>query len=227
MTTNDDDRPSADVEDKWGFTSEAQIEGRRALSRAIQRMLPALLAGEIEDRELFEAAATIEGWARRWEARVHPSRYDAKPRPNRGDFLDSIVHESHPILGQASPMAPPVTMRREDGIVVAEAVFGLAYEGIRGLVHGGWLAAMCDIVLGFAAGGTGRSSMTGTLTLRYRRPTPIGVEVRGVGRIVRIEGRKTLVAAELSVAGEVTVESEGVFIALPLEGMYGTPDGPG
>ena len=53
--------------------------------------------------------------------------------------------------------------------------------------------------------------MTGTLTVRYRRPTPLG-DLHGEAHIDRVEGVKTFVVGHLADAGGVTVEAEGVFI---------------
>jgi acyl-coenzyme A thioesterase PaaI-like protein len=53
--------------------------------------------------------------------------------------------------------------------------------------------------------------MTGTLTLRYLRATPLG-DLRCEGHIDRVEGAKTFAKATLGDADGVTVEAEGVFI---------------
>jgi hypothetical protein len=53
--------------------------------------------------------------------------------------------------------------------------------------------------------------MTGTLTVRYRRGTPLG-DLRGEAHIERVEGVKTFVVGHLADAEGVTVEAEGVFI---------------
>lgn len=53
--------------------------------------------------------------------------------------------------------------------------------------------------------------MTGTLTMRYRRSTPLGT-VRVEGCIDREEGRKVYVVATISDPEGVTVEADGVFI---------------
>ena len=51
---------------------------------------------------------------------------------------------------------------------------------------------MLDQLLGEAAGAGRKPGMTGTLTVRYRRPTPLGA-LRGEARIDRVEGIKTFV----------------------------------
>jgi hypothetical protein len=56
--------------------------------------------------------------------------------------------------------------------------------------------------------------VTGTLTVRYERPTPLGVELTIRGRLERLEGRKATVRLELA-AGE-DVCATGTMIAIEL-----------
>ena len=102
-------------------------------------------------------------------------------------------------------------MRDPAGRASADFHLGAAYEGPPGLVHGGVAALILDQVLGEAAGAGGKPGMTGTLTLRYRRGTPLG-DLRCEAWIDRVEGIKTCAQGRLSDAEGVTVEAEGVFI---------------
>jgi acyl-coenzyme A thioesterase PaaI-like protein len=125
-----------------------------------------------------------------------------------------------PVAGLANPVAPPLAMSLEpDGRVVASAVFGVAFEGPPGHVHGGVLAAAFDEVLGLAQVSGGKPGMTGRLTIHYRRPTPLGVEVRFEGWVDSVSGRKISVKAVSKVlvgdAWVVSAESDGLFISLP------------
>ncbi len=56
-----------------------------------------------------------------------------------------------------------------------------------GQVHAGVSAMVLDQVLGEAAGAGGGPGMTGTLTIRYRRPTPLG-DLHAEARIDRTDG---------------------------------------
>jgi acyl-coenzyme A thioesterase PaaI-like protein len=78
-------------------------------------------------------------------------------------------------------------------------------------VHGGVSALILDQVLGEAAGAGGKPGMTGTLTLRYRRGTPLG-DLRVEGWIDRVEGIKTFAKAHIIGPEGVTVEADGVMI---------------
>jgi acyl-coenzyme A thioesterase PaaI-like protein len=84
-------------------------------------------------------------------------------------------------------------------------------------VHGGFLAAAFDEVLGMAQSLTGNPGMTGTLTIRYRRPTPLLTELTFEAFVDRVEGRKIFTHGTLSANGLLTAEAEGLFIAVGQE----------
>lgn len=115
------------------------------------------------------------------------------------------------VLGRRNPIAPPVRLHHETEMSWTEVDLGPAYEGPAGLVHGGVLALILDQLLGSTAEAQGVPGMTGTLTIRYRRATPLG-PIRGEARIDRVEGIKTFVTGTIICDGEVSAEAEGVFI---------------
>jgi len=120
------------------------------------------------------------------------------------------------VVGLRNPVAPPLVIQRErveggGGRAWADFHLGAAYEGPPDLVHGGVSALILDQLLGEACGAGGKAGMTGTLTLRYRRPTPLG-GLHGEAWIDRVEGIKTFARGRISAGDDVCVEAEGVFI---------------
>ena len=97
------------------------------------------------------------------------------------------------------------------------AVFGAAYEGPPGCVHGGLVAAAFDEVLGFANSLSGHPGMTGTLTIRYRHPTPLQTELVFEARLDRVQGRKIFTSGELHAGDVRCAEAEGIFIKVERE----------
>jgi hypothetical protein len=57
--------------------------------------------------------------------------------------------------------------------------------------------------------------MTGTMTVKYRRPTPLRTPLRLEARSVGREGRKIYSWAGIFHGDELTVEADGIFIELP------------
>jgi acyl-coenzyme A thioesterase PaaI-like protein len=117
------------------------------------------------------------------------------------------------VVGVRNAIAPPVLLTwDEDGSVRSEVDLGVAYEGPPGCVHGGVSALLLDHLMGeTASAGFTRATFTGTLTLRYRRGTPLG-PIRLDAHIDREDGRKVFVVASTSDSEGVTVEAEAVFI---------------
>ena len=117
------------------------------------------------------------------------------------------------VVGQRNAIAPPMrVVRHDDGSTSARLTLGPAYEGPPSMVHGGVSALLLDHLMGVTASSMKKLTMTGTLTLRYRRPLPLG-EVWLRGRITSDVGRKVVVEASIGAVGDdAAVEAEGLFI---------------
>ncbi len=122
---------------------------------------------------------------------------------------------THPLLGTANPVAPPIHITATNGIVTGDLVFSVIYEGNVDWAHGGFIAAGFDIVCGQATLASGQGGPTGTLSVRYVSPTPVGVPVRYTGWVDRVEGRKIHVAARLAVVADdrTCATAQAIFIA--------------
>jgi hypothetical protein len=132
---------------------------------------------------------------------------------NAGDSAGFYDHS--PMLGMANPLAPPIALRLVDGSTCEGlATFGSAYEGPPGCVHGGYVAAAFDEVLGAAQSLSGTPGMTGTLTIVYRSPTPLNEELRITGRFDGTEGRKVFASGTLHAGDRLCAEATGVFISI-------------
>jgi acyl-coenzyme A thioesterase PaaI-like protein len=118
-----------------------------------------------------------------------------------------------PVIGPANPAAPPMLVRMcEDGSVVGEVTMRAIHEGPPGAVHGGWVAALLDQLLGHANAAVGVGGMTAELTVRYRRPTPYGVPLEVRARSDRVDGRRVEASGEVVADGIVTASAKGLFL---------------
>jgi acyl-coenzyme A thioesterase PaaI-like protein len=146
------------------------------------------------------------------EAAATPGRRPrAQPDPTRDpqDFFPGS-----PVIGFANPVAPPVVVEAVDGQLIGSAWFDYQYEGPPTCVHGGVIAMVFDEMLGAANIVSGNPGMTGTLTIRYRKPTPLLTPLRLEARFVRRDGRKIYTTGALYHGDVLTAEAEGVFIEL-------------
>jgi hypothetical protein len=74
------------------------------------------------------------------------------------------------------------------------------------------VAELFDELLGSVTILSGCPGMTGTLTIKYRRPTPLLTPLDLVGRLTGVEGRKVFAWGGIYHDGVLTAEAEGTFI---------------
>jgi len=117
------------------------------------------------------------------------------------------------ISGRSNPLAPPVQWTVTDEGTRGSAVYSPAYEGPIGHVHGGFVAAAFDDLMGAAQVASGQAGYTGTLTVKMLRPTPLLRRIDYEAHVDRTEGRKIWVNASSSCDGELLAEASIVFIA--------------
>jgi acyl-coenzyme A thioesterase PaaI-like protein len=210
------------IEAHWDATKTTgseMWEQKRRLADAMRLVIERLVPSNAPTEELRAAADGLERYAE--ALREHPrlikvmGHSESANAGNVGAFFDQS-----PLIGLANPLAPPITVGKAgDRSALASVRFGSAYEGPPGSVHGGFVAAAFDEVLGFVQSLSGSPGMTGTLTIRYRKPTPLHMDLRFEGELTRIDGRKKFTEGRVLADGVVTAEAEGVFISVPQERM--------
>jgi acyl-coenzyme A thioesterase PaaI-like protein len=127
---------------------------------------------------------------------------------------DAALLERSGISGRSNPLAPPLQMHLDDdGICRGTATYGAAYEGPPGCLHGGFVAAAFDDLLGFAQIASGRAGYTGTLTVRMLRPTPLFRPIRYEAGFDRADGRKIWCWGRAWDGDTLLAETEILFIA--------------
>lgn len=189
---------------------------KRRLAAALRVMIDRLVMSEAPEDQLARAADAAEGFAA--TLAQHPRRerlWGFAESANAGDV--GAFFDQSPLIGLSNPLAPPMKLEARDSRIHGEATFGSAYEGPPGHVHGGFVAAAFDEVLGFAQSLTGNPGMTASLTVRYRRPTPLHVTLRFEAGVDRVEGRKIYASGKVLLGETVTAEAEGIFVSVDAE----------
>ncbi|HEX7168351.1 MAG TPA: PaaI family thioesterase [Acidimicrobiales bacterium] len=190
----------------------------RRLAGAMREVVEHLVATKAPAEVLEAAAAQLEAIVGSLEGYPRGHSFEGfAESANSGDPTAFFDHS--PLIGLANPLAPPLRLEAVDGRVVGEVRFGSAYEGPPGHVHGGFIAAAFDEVLGMAQSLGGRPGMTGTLTIRYRRPTPLHADLRFDAALDRTEGRKIFTSGRLFHGDALTAEAEGIFISVDFSKM--------
>lgn len=191
---------------------------RRRLAKAMREVIERLTTSDAPEEELRAAADGLEKYAARLA--THPRRnlpLGFGESANAGDV--AAFFDYSPLIGLSNPLAPPIVLEVEGKTVHGRVRFGSAYEGPPGHVHGGFVAAAFDEVLGFVQSTTGQPGMTGTLTIRYRKPTPLDTDLRFEATVQRVEGRKIFAEGRLYNGDVLTADAEGLFISVDLVKM--------
>ena len=181
-------------------TTPAPSEALRQIAASIRRL--ARYANTVPDspealRPVAERLASLvedlpgekhpDGSRRR--SRFHddmdPADYSANPRG------------THPLMGSSNPVAPPLQLRVDGDRMLADVTYDTFYEGNLGWVQGGFIAAGFDVMVVTAARLSGRTGPTGTLEVRYRKPTLIHDPMRYESWCESREGRKIFIRGQL------------------------------
>jgi acyl-coenzyme A thioesterase PaaI-like protein len=212
------------VTDKVPESYHPAIAGRERsmteLADTVRRLID-LAVTNTADSEVLDAVVTGLRASADILARHVPTdpvpRFVAPPEDLSGEMAGRSMDRSmpyDPVVGRFNPIALPVQMSFEPPLAIGTAVFTTPYEGGPGWVHGAALAATFDIVLTAANHLSGAAGPTVWLTIRFRRPTRVGVEARFEAEVVANDGRRVTSKGRLVQDGMVCVEAEGEFAVL-------------
>lgn len=174
------------------------------LGTALRRLVDVLCGADLDDDQAERMAVVVDELA--GEAAAQPQIADAATR----------YFQSSPLVGFRNPVAPPIERRRDEhDRAVCDVVLGARYQGNVGWVHGACVASVWDEVLAVARAPEEGPSVTGTLTIRYRSPTPLDTPLHFVAEVERVEGRKIFATGRCTTPdGTVASEAEAIFIAV-------------
>ncbi|WP_026917326.1 PaaI family thioesterase [Gordonia shandongensis] len=178
------------------------------LADSVRDLIDAVIRTEVDDADLLAARGRIDAVVDALRVRQKEGAYGV---PFTRDLTG--MPWGNAAVGARNAVAPPMRVVHADGAATAEVELGAAYEGPAGRVHGGIAALLLDQLVGEAATMTTRMPcFTGTLTVKYVRPTALGrVWLRA--EVIRTEGRKKFVRGTIADADGVTVEADAVMIA--------------
>jgi hypothetical protein len=147
-----------------------------AAAGALRRLADLLLALEHEHPTVDAMLGQFAEWERELSSAIST---DPTPRIGPDSTEVQRVYLDHAFdVGAYNPCFPEYTFDHLDADSASGRVtFPLVFEGPPGLVSGGFLAVFFDSVTQHQSCASGRTGKTRSLTVTFRRPTPILTEL--------------------------------------------------
>lgn len=199
-------------------------------------MIEVVRTADLDGVDLSSAVAQIRSLRDALQPHVAPGvrmqsaldydEWEARNSAGRGTDpgLPAALEKEHPpdffpyspLVGLLNPISPPAamsTVAADDGFEIhGEVTFPAAFNGPPDCVHGGAIAALFDELLGSSCVVNGIGGYTGTLTVVYRTPTPLGTPLQMRGWRDRSEGRKVFAKGTLHAGDTLCAQAEGIFV---------------
>ena len=126
------------------------------------------------------------------------------------------------VCGESNPAGVHVRFyEQEDGSVLARFTGADHHQGYPGRMHGGVITAILDETMGRAIMIRYEEQIWGVtveLTVRFRKPVPLDVELTAVGRITDERPRLFEASGEMYLPdGTVAVEASGKYVKMDLQ----------
>ncbi|MFF0499858.1 PaaI family thioesterase [Nocardia aobensis] len=118
-----------------------------------------------------------------------------------------------PVLGDLNPMSGEARVWADGDAIRGTLRADPIHAGPLGAVHGGVVASVLDELTSLAVLATGHVGYTKSLTIDYRRPTPLGPALELWAQTAGIAGGVLLTSAEIRHDGRVTVSAVSVHKA--------------
>ncbi len=180
------------------------------LTESVRHLIDATLRTEVDDDVVAAAKAEIDAATARLQSLQCDGTLGISVTPGGETAAWGNI-----AIGPRNPVAPPLEVVHDSPTRAhLDVELGAAYEGPPGHLHGGYCALVLDHLFGHVAsyGSVETPVATGTLTVRYTRPTRLG-RLRAEAEIQDTDGRKIFVVGHLADDEGVTVTAEAVLIS--------------
>lgn len=189
---------------------------RRALAEKIKHLQLQLQTSELSIDDMNNISTVLDAQSKTLNNK--PRLYGRTEWTATGNYGDWGVFqcESTAVIGPSNPISPGLSIWFEqDGNetkAFASVTFNWLYEGADNICHGGWVAAVFDEFLGTAQILSGKTGMTGALTTRYHKPTPLNQALIMTARVDKVEDKKVYMTGEMHAGDKLTASCEGLFV---------------
>ena len=192
-------------------------QARQRLAIATRALNEKLVNTDIDPELAAALTEKIEGLtAELNQAQQVDGLVDMAKRGERGS-IDDVMGELVSVGGRSHPCSPELLWQEASNRITGTVRFNQAFEGPPGHVHGGWVAGVLDHIMGMTHVRTGHPGMTGGLSVRYLKPTPLNQLIEISAEATELDGKRTEVKGTMRCGETTTATAEAIFVRVDRE----------
>ena len=192
-------------------------QARQRLASATRALNERLISTDIDPDLAAALTEKIEGLvAELSQAQQVDGLVDMAKRGERGT-IDDVMGELVSVGGRSHPCSPELLWQEASNRITGTVRFNQAFEGPPGHVHGGWVAGVLDHIMGMTHVRTGHPGMTGGLSVRYLKPTPLNQLIEISAEATELDDKRTKVKGTMRCGETTTATAEAVFVRVDRE----------
>ena len=192
-------------------------QARQRLASATRALNEKLVSTDIDPELAAALTEKIEGLAAELsQAQQVTGLVDMAKRGQRGT-IDDVMGELASVGGRSHPCSPELRWQEASNRITGTVKFSQAFEGPPGHVHGGWVAGVLDHLMGMTHVRTGHPGMTGGLSVRYLKPTPLNQLIEISAEATEVDEKRTKVKGTMRCGETTTATAEAIFVRVDRE----------
>ena len=192
-------------------------QARQRLASATRALNAKLVSTDIDPELAAALTEKIEGLtAELSQAQQVDGLVDMAKRGERGT-IDDVMGELVSVGGRSHPCSPELLWQEASNRITGTVRFNQAFEGPPGHVHGGWVAGVLDHIMGMTHVRTGHPGMTGGLSVRYLKPTPLNQLIEISAEATELDDKRTEVKGTMRCGETTTATAEAIFVRVDRE----------
>ena len=192
-------------------------QARQRLASATRAFNEKLVSTDIDPELAAALTEKIEGLtAELSQAQQVDGLVDMAKRGERGT-IDDVMGELVSVGGRSHPCSPELLWQEASNRITGTVRFNQAFEGPPGHVHGGWVAGVLDHIMGMTHVRTGHPGMTGGLSVRYLKPTPLDQLIEISAEATELDDKRTEVKGTMRCGETTTATAEAIFVRVDRE----------
>ena len=192
-------------------------QARQRLASATRALNEKLVSTDIDPELAAALTEKIEGLtAELSQAQQVDGLVDMAKRGERGS-IDDVMGELVSVGGRSHPCSPELLWQEASNRITGTVRFNQAFEGPPGHVHGGWVAGVLDHIMGMTHVRTGHPGMTGGLSVRYLKPTPLNQLIEISAEATELDDKRTKVKGTMRCGETTTATAEAIFVRVDRE----------